>query len=223
LLDVDLIITPYREYLANNNVKSISSQSAKNFKDGALLDNLINENVDILSMHSMTYKTSILNQNGFFMQEGIFYTDTEYATYPLFFVKESIYFCLNLYQYDLTRNGQSMDFKNLISHRNDFYTILIRFFDNIEKITPIANKRLLGILIKYYYLILCCVPKNHTDEEKLRSIDCLLKAKCAHNQKIVYKKLLYLPILWKKFGLHFYLYGYIKQTFHLKNIIFRHE
>jgi glycosyltransferase involved in cell wall biosynthesis len=60
-------------------------------------------------MHSLTYKTDLLKEIKYKQTEGISYTDTEWATIPIFHAKTICFFNLNVYQYNLDREGQTMD------------------------------------------------------------------------------------------------------------------
>ena len=75
-------------------------------------------------MHSLSYKTSLLLDNGYRQTEGCSYTDLEWDTFPLFYVKDIVFFDIDLYQYHLDREGQTMDPK-----------VLSRSLDQLEKVT----------------------------------------------------------------------------------------
>lgn len=65
-------------------------------------------------MHGLTYRTDMLRQMGYKQTEGISYTDTEWSCYPMFMAKTIVFCDLNLYQYNLDREGQTMDPKVLL-------------------------------------------------------------------------------------------------------------
>ena len=85
-------------------------------------------------MHSLTYKTQILLQNGYHQTEGCSYTDLEWDVYPLFYAKDIVFFDTNLYQYNLDREGQTMDPK-----------VLARSLDQLGRVT----ENILGFYEKY--------------------------------------------------------------------------
>lgn len=60
-------------------------------------------------MHALAYRTQLLRDNGYRQTEGCFYTDVEWDTYPLFYARDIVFFDINLYQYHLDREGQTMD------------------------------------------------------------------------------------------------------------------
>ena len=75
-------------------------------------------------MHSLTYKTELLLKNGYRQTEGCSYTDLEWDVYPLFYARDIVFFDTNLYQYNLDREGQTMDPK-----------VLSRSLDQLGRVT----------------------------------------------------------------------------------------
>ena len=75
-------------------------------------------------MHSLTYKTQLLLDNGYRQTEGCSYTDLEWDVYPLFYARDIVFFDTNLYQYNLDREGQTMDPK-----------VLARSLDQLGRVT----------------------------------------------------------------------------------------
>lgn len=75
-------------------------------------------------MHALTYRTDLLREIGYRQTEGISYTDTEWACFPTFYAKSILFLDLNLYQYNLDREGQTMAPE-----------VVIRSLPQIEKVT----------------------------------------------------------------------------------------
>lgn len=71
---------------------------------------------DQLFMHSFTYRTDILKKLQYVQTEGISYTDTEWAFYPMFQVKTAIYYPEVIYCYDMSRDGQTMGASALVKN-----------------------------------------------------------------------------------------------------------
>lgn len=65
-------------------------------------------------MHALSYRTQMLLDAGYRQTEGISYTDTQWCTYPLFYSKSIVFFNLSVYQYNLAREGQTMDPKVIL-------------------------------------------------------------------------------------------------------------
>jgi len=68
-----------------------------------------------LIMHALIYKTSVLKKAGVVLPEHTFYVDNIFAYQPLPFVKSLYYIDVDLYQYYLGREDQSVNEKVLMS------------------------------------------------------------------------------------------------------------
>lgn len=75
-------------------------------------------------MHALAYRTQMLLDNGYRQTEGCSYTDLEWDTYPLFYARSIAFLDIDLYQYHLDREGQTMDPK-----------VLARSLDQLERVT----------------------------------------------------------------------------------------
>ena len=62
-----------------------------------------------LEMHALTYRTSLLKEMNYVQTEGISYTDTEWATLPMKYVKTIRYYNQPIYRYLVGRDGQTID------------------------------------------------------------------------------------------------------------------
>lgn len=62
-----------------------------------------------LIMHALIYRTEILRQSGLVLPEHTFYVDNLFAYQPLLYVKRIFYRNLDLYQYYLGREDQSVN------------------------------------------------------------------------------------------------------------------
>ena len=68
-----------------------------------------------LIMHALVYRTEILRQSGLALPEHTFYVDNIFAYQPLPLVKRILYLDIDLYQYYIGREDQSVNEKVLIS------------------------------------------------------------------------------------------------------------
>lgn len=68
-----------------------------------------------LVMHALIYRTDILRKSGVVLPEHTFYVDNIFAYLPLPYVETLYYLDINLYQYYLGREDQSVNEKVLIS------------------------------------------------------------------------------------------------------------
>lgn len=78
----------------------------------------------VIKMHAMTIKTSILKKCRVPIDEHCFYVDAEYITYPVPYVDTVYYYPDTIYMYRLGRNGQSMDIHSMQKNRNQHMHVL---------------------------------------------------------------------------------------------------
>ncbi len=127
-VDADMIITHFTQIGATTReVVRYNTMGREPYEYGKVydLDEVLQEGyVRFFLMHALTYRAELLRKIGYRQTEGISYTDTEWACYPTFYA-QTICFCnLNLYQYNLDREGQTMDPK-----------VLARSVNQLQKVT----------------------------------------------------------------------------------------
>lgn len=118
--------------------------------------------------HGITYRRSLLVENNYFQLEGILYTDQEWITIPLLYVKKVKYIPLDLYVYLLGRSGQSMD-KRIISKSASTHIKIgedmLRTWLNSKNIcrevnAEIVKKRLVNYYAYTYRMFLIANPSD---------------------------------------------------------------
>lgn len=104
-IDTDAVFADYVREYSDTGRKELSSLD---YMDGEVFSP--DERVLFpYEMHHLAYKTSLLREVNYVQTEGISYTDTEWCFYPLFKVRNYTYLKLSLYQYQLGREGQTME------------------------------------------------------------------------------------------------------------------
>ena len=115
-IDVDMVISNYTEqHVYNNSKKTIDF--VERIVPDVILEGLSDRRIP---MHALTYKTSILKNNSIRLSEKTFYVDTEYTLLPIKYVKNYIYYDLDIYQYFLGRPDQSMHI-NIMKQKSDHH------------------------------------------------------------------------------------------------------
>lgn len=139
---------------------------------------------DIVLMHTLTYKTSILKDNCISLQEGISYTDTEYVYFPLKFAKNIMFLDIILYQYFLGRDGQSVSSAVSSKSIGNYYKILNRLLNDYISLLHgfIPKQRLFNISIPLYniaraYFVNSIIRASYSEENDIRMHEVLLKIK----------------------------------------------
>ena len=127
------------------------------------LDNVLGDGyIRFFLMHAITYRTEMLRRNNYRQTEGISYTDLEWDTYPLFYAQTIVFFDINLYQYNMAREGQTMDPKVLVRSVGQLETVTEKILDyfkahGVDDLHPSRQ-----VFIRQYYLNrLRLVCKSH--------------------------------------------------------------
>lgn len=222
-IDVDLIMTPRTEHRQNRIVTYSMKDMPSIILSKADFDKIPYGNlINLLSMHSMTYNLSLLKSLELKLQEGICYTDTEFYLLPLEYIKTFIYFPQNLYQYQLNRGGQSMDFEVFKKNRRQFFLVLKRILEEKTSSTDtITQKRIQSLLETYYGMLLFEIPLTPSDREDMLVLSNKIKRFSFKHWEKLNKKLFYTPYLWEKTGINMFFYTKIKNFFGISRIFFR--
>lgn len=116
IIDVDMVISNYIEqHVYNNSKKTIDF--VKRIVPNVIVEGLPDRRI---TMHALTYKTSILKNNEIRLSEKTFYVDTEYILLPIKYVRNYVYYDLDIYQYFLGRPDQSMHI-NIMKQKSDHH------------------------------------------------------------------------------------------------------
>lgn len=173
--DNDLIVTTHTNYLDNNRVNHImipDSIIVNKQYDLKTLD-FQKEKIDcFLKMHTMTYKTSILKNMSLKLSTGISYTDSEYCMFPLDKANSVIFYDLDLYQYNLSREGQTMQQSIITKSVKPFYLISMKmtdyFIKNYDRNNSVvrSNQRCFMRLVIYFFFRAALIFSEGTEDTK---------------------------------------------------------
>ncbi|MDO4496764.1 MAG: glycosyltransferase family 2 protein [Bacteroidales bacterium] len=111
---VDIINTHFTQHAAEGQYEVIryNTMGREPFAYGQIydLDEVLSSGyVRQFLMHALCYRTDLLRSIGYYQTEGISYTDTEWASHPIYHAESIVFYDINLYQYNLDRVGQTMD------------------------------------------------------------------------------------------------------------------
>ena len=93
---------------------------------------------EVIKMHGLTIRTSILKEHNITIDEHCFYVDAEYIAYPMPYVSTVYYDAEFIYMYRLGRNGQSMDIRSMQRNRAMHMKVLnalLAFYDTLPEMT----------------------------------------------------------------------------------------
>jgi glycosyltransferase involved in cell wall biosynthesis len=185
-IESDLIISNYtRKYASGKERKYIFSLGEHNiYHDFSVM--LSSKRLCDIEMHAISYRTELIRHIGYKQTEGLPYTDSEWAFYPLFFVNTIAFIDANIYQYFIGREDQTVNMSvrlmNLITFSvvvNNMFSYYLNFS---EKILDDYKKECLWnkILARYRYLYTCYLifqPHKDFDATKMKEFDKSVKEK----------------------------------------------
>lgn len=126
------------------------------------------ENLKHVWIHEVTHKTELLRKIGYVQTEGISYTDEEWVFYPMSVVKNFFTLQLNLYQYTVGREGQTMNpavwtrsMKNEIQVSKGFFAYLAEHTD-LGRASNFYQSKMETRMQGFYYraLVECGLYRN---------------------------------------------------------------
>lgn len=173
--DNDLIVTTHTNYLDDNRVNHIKIPDSiiVNKKYDLKTLDFQKEKIDcFLKMHTMTYKTSILKNMSLKLSTGISYTDSEYCMFPLDKANSVIFYDLDLYQYNLSREGQTMQQSIITKSVKPFYLISMKMIDyfikNYDRNNSVvrSNQRCFMRLVIYFFFRAALIFSEGTEDTK---------------------------------------------------------
>lgn len=215
--DADLVITGFSRIfksrilkLVPSNIKANTIFQAKSF---SFKDNMLE---NFISMHNMTFKTSILKEIGLHLSEGISFTDTQYCLMPISRIETLIVYDLDLYQYNMGRDGQSMQKSVLSKSIKAFYklsTLLSNYYiDNaaLNESTVRDNQRCFLRRVLFYFYTAALVFGKNTAEEKemLTNLTNIISQNKELEKDIMKFRYMGIPFvrIWKRYNIKIFRY-----------------
>jgi glycosyltransferase involved in cell wall biosynthesis len=123
--DADIIFSPYSELHIATGATVMKNVFESNSRTDVLPFNRFKiNNKAHYTMHSVTYKTKLLQKSGLHLLEHCLYTDNIYLTAPLKSVKTYQFLPYTLYKHYLGYSEQSMNSKQIRSHISDLQKVL---------------------------------------------------------------------------------------------------
>ena len=93
---------------------------------------------EVIKMHALTIRTSILKEHGITIDEHCYYVDCEYITYPVPYAGTVYFYHKFIYMYRLGRNGQSMEIRSMQRNRAQHMQVLsslLSFYDKLPALS----------------------------------------------------------------------------------------
>ena len=217
--DADLVITPRTEISEGKKVFSLDVKENQLFQIEHLRKKVFRDISGILSMHSMTYRLDLLKKIHLSLLEGVCYTDTEYFLIPLQHANTFIFYNLELYQYRLGREGQSVDDMQFEKNRSHLSKVICSILEKTQMpLHSIEYNYTLNLLVKYYGMILFDIISDVNDYEDMQILYRTIKKHHPHLWIMTNKCLYFVPFIWHITGLNFNFYTKFKKYIGKKSI-----
>lgn len=216
----DLVITEICVYKNNSkdNITIPKIIETDKLYDAKSFDVEKNKCTSLFAMHGMTYRTQLLKDIGLNLHTGIHYTDTEYILLPLDHIDNLIFYKLNVYQYNMKREGQSI--QKSIQHQaiDSFYILsydLINYYKNrtpYNNIIVRSNQRCILRRVFFYFYVSALIFADFSSprlQEEMKNIEELIddNVEIKHDAySFSYKGIPFVKI-WYKY--HFRIFDYL--------------
>ncbi len=168
--NTDLVFTQYTEvYEVENRQKIVEQNYSYNevFGVGA---------INTYSMHALTVRTEIVRNKEFCIQENCFYTDVEYCIKCLLYSHSAVSFPINIYQYRLGREEQSVSIQSLVQKVDEHDKVVRIALETVYNTKKLSNmKENINALAARHFNILLCLRSNENNWKMFQSFRILLK------------------------------------------------
>jgi len=161
---------------------------------GTVCDMDAGEVKEVIKMHGLTIKTSILKENNITIDEHCFYVDCEYIAYPIPFVKTVYFDDEFIYMYRLGRNGQSMDIRSMQRNRAMHMRVLnslLAFYDKLPEMTEEKRayiEKVIGQVMENQFQIYISMGTDREIQKEIRNWDKALQQEYPQVAKATTKK-----------------------------------
>lgn len=176
-IDTDVVLSNYTHVYADGHKMS----SEYKYKDNHVV-NLATDTPEHLEMHGVTYKLSLLKQMDYKQTEGVSYTDQEWIFYPMLKATDLSYCDINVYQYVIGREGQTMDANVLKRNVLVIIMLMSKMIEHMKQCKQIlstsrrlyAENMLEGQIKLIYNIELVRLDKEESHVAELRTLDSLI-------------------------------------------------
>ncbi|MGT2865945.1 glycosyltransferase [Streptococcus fryi] len=172
--DVDVVFTNFSKVYEDSKAKKTV------FIDNLPYDTRITlsscHDVYGVGMWAISYNLELLKQINLQLPSGIPYTDMLFSTLPMFQVTEAIYYDLNVYQYRIGREGQSISRESRIKNADTFINLtkdLVVAYSQHELKNDYVKNRILGYTFGSYKTLLLNLQSDEV-KSSLQSFDMFI-------------------------------------------------
>ena len=186
----DMVIARFKRVFEEDGHEEMRDEAAEVDEQIVRFDSLGDH--EWFTMHAITYRTKILQENDVRLTEHCFYTDQEYDLLPLPWVDTVRVFPEVVYCYRIGRGEQSVSPEGLEKHYNDQTVVLKRLYTiypQVGKKKTAKDKYIFNYFVLRTFLqirVLLVISKSALHKQELINFVRYLK----REQPLIYKELL---------------------------------
>lgn len=130
---VDVVLTDYQKVNLQTGEQYPVCASTQQVPYGMELTDFFFPKKTLPSIHNTAYRTALLRENGFYMQDKMFFVDEEYVIMPYLWAKNVVYYPFDLYRYQVADPNQSTSPENRAKYQKHRERVLKRLIDTYLK------------------------------------------------------------------------------------------
>ena len=162
---VDMVVGPFVEINKKGEYNinyTLNKEQPYEFGKIYKAESVIKEgHIPFFMMHSIAYRTALLQEMGYRQTEGISYTDQQWCFFPIFKISTIAFTDISLYRYNLTREGQTMDLAVQLKSISHLTEVVLSMADYLKQhkseissarhyfLAGIVTRRMQGVLRRF--------------------------------------------------------------------------
>lgn len=131
--EVDIVLTDYQIVNMQNGEMTPVCAADHGITYAEVAENFDGPCKTLPSIHNTTYRTQLLRQCGFYMQDNMFFVDEEYVVLPYLGANTVVYYPFDVYRYQVANPAQSTSPKNRAKYQAHREKVLCRLLEEYKK------------------------------------------------------------------------------------------
>lgn len=163
----DVVVTPYKRIDFNGNLLNIHDFKDKEPDYGCVYNIADAEKILAslyVEMHHIAYSRDVFKRSDYHQTEGISYTDNEWVIIPMSYCQTIVFFDLQIYNYRIGREGQTVEASKIPIFISTVYVILENLYhNNFDRKSVFFNQYFFKtLLIERYRLLYHFIGANYS-------------------------------------------------------------
>ena len=174
-MEIDAVYSPYYEVNADNfnKTKVFGMKKNSKFSDQIVDIKQLDPDFDI-QMHSLTFRTEMLQKNFTAIDEHCFYVDMEYNVFYFSQVNKIYISEVPVYDYLIGTSEQSVNMSNMVKRRDQHLRVCKRLFTYYNKGQEYIDRLIESCVINEYRILLE-INEHEQSKKELFQFETLLK------------------------------------------------